>query len=110
MGDVSVIVVTYNAEPYIERCLESVRAYETVVVDHGSNDGTVALVRDRFPEARLVEQENRGLAAGWNRGMAEASGRYFLILNADAWMAEGAVERLVAFAEGRPKAAVVGPK
>lgn len=93
-ADLSVIVVTLNALPYLERCLESVSGYESVVVDHGSTDGTVELVRERFPEARLVEQENRGLAAGWNRGMREASGRWFLILNADAWVVGDAGERL----------------
>ncbi len=108
--DVSVVVVTLNAQPYVERCLESVRGYETVVVDHGSTDGTLELVRDRFPEATLVEQENRGLAAGWNRGMREARGRWFLILNADAWVVDDAVERLVEFAEAQPRAAVVGPR
>jgi len=109
-ADVSVVVVTLNALPYLERCLESVRGYETVVVDHGSTDGTLELVRERFPEARLVEQENRGLAAGWNRGMREASGRWFLILNADAWVVGDAVERLVEFGEAHPRAAVVGPR
>jgi N-acetylglucosaminyl-diphospho-decaprenol L-rhamnosyltransferase len=109
-ADVSVVVVTLNALPYLERCLESVRGYETVVVDHGSTDGTLELVRDRFPEVRLVEQENRGLAAGWNRGMREASGRWFLILNADAWVVGDAVEQLVEFADAHPRAAVVGPR
>ena len=65
------------------------RGEETVVVDNGSTDGTVDVVRERFPEAQLVEQENLGLAAGWNAGMAAASGRYFLILNADAWLTDG---------------------
>ncbi|MFN2471662.1 MAG: glycosyltransferase family 2 protein [Gaiellaceae bacterium] len=110
MGDVSVIVVTFNALPHIERCLASVRGHETIVVDHGSADGTLELVRERFPEIRVVEQENRGLAAGWNRGMREASGRWFLILNADAWLAGEALQRLVEFAERRPRAAVVGPR
>ena len=109
-ADVSVVVVTLNALPYLEPCLESVRGYETVVVDHGSTDGTLELVRDRFPEVRLVEQENRGLSAGWNRGMREASGRWFLILNADAWAVGDAVERLVEFADAHPHAAVVGPR
>jgi GT2 family glycosyltransferase len=109
-ADVSVVVVTLNALPYLERCLESVRGYETVVVDHGSTDGTLELVRDRFPEARLVEQENLGLAAGWNRGMREGSGRWFLILNADAWVVDDAVERLAEFADAHPRAAVVGPR
>ncbi len=110
MQDVSVIVVTLNALPYIEQCLESVRGREAIVVDNGSADGTVQLVRERFPDVRVVEQENRGLAAGWNRGMLEASGRYFLILNADAWLAEGALERLVAFADEHADAALVGPR
>jgi N-acetylglucosaminyl-diphospho-decaprenol L-rhamnosyltransferase len=110
MADVSVVVVTYNALPWLERCLESVRAYETIVVDHGSTDGSLELVRERFPEARLIEQENRGLGGGSNAGMRVASGDYFLLLNSDAWAIGDAVERLVLFAEDNPTAAVVGPK
>ena len=110
MADVSVVVVTYNALPWIERCLESVRAYETIVVDHGSTDGTLELVRRRFPQARLIEEGNTGLGAGSNTGMRVASGRYFLLLNSDAWAIGDAVEQLAAFAEAHPEAAVVGPK
>ncbi|MGH3131773.1 MAG: glycosyltransferase family 2 protein, partial [Gaiellaceae bacterium] len=110
MAEVGVVVVTYDAMPYVERCLESVRGHETVVVDHGSTDGTVELVRERFPEVTLVEQENSGLAAGWNTGMRHVSGRYFLILNADAWLVGDALARLTAFAEEHPHAAYVGPR
>jgi GT2 family glycosyltransferase len=109
-ADVAVVVVTYNALPWLEQSLESVAGYETVVVDHGSTDGSVDLVRDRFPAVRLVEQENRGLAAGWNRGIEETSGTYVLILNADAWPLGDAVERLAAFADEHPRAAVIGPR
>ncbi len=107
---VGVVVVTYNALPYIEQCLQSVAGCRTVMVDHGSTDGTLAVVRDRFPEVRVVEQENLGLAAGWNRGIRETSGPFVLILNADAWSAADGVRRLLAFAEEQPRAAVVGPK
>jgi N-acetylglucosaminyl-diphospho-decaprenol L-rhamnosyltransferase len=110
MADTSVVVVTYNALPWIERCLESVRGYETIVVDHGSTDGTVELVRERFPEARLIQQENKGLGGGSNTGMRVASGDYYLLLNSDAWAVGDAVEQLTAFAESRPDAGVVGPK
>jgi N-acetylglucosaminyl-diphospho-decaprenol L-rhamnosyltransferase len=110
MADASVVVVTYNALPWVERALESVRGHETIVVDHGSSDGTVELVRERFPEARLIEQENKGLGGGSNAGMRVASGRYFLLLNSDAWAMDDAVDRLVAFADGHPEAAVVGPR
>jgi N-acetylglucosaminyl-diphospho-decaprenol L-rhamnosyltransferase len=108
--DVSVVVVTYNGLPWVEQALESVRGHETVVVDHGSSDGTVAFVGDRFPEVRLVEQENRGLAYGWNAGIERTSGRYVLLLNSDAWLDEGALDALVAFADAHPEAAVVGPR
>jgi N-acetylglucosaminyl-diphospho-decaprenol L-rhamnosyltransferase len=110
MSDVSVVVVAYNAMPWLEQCLESVRGVETVVVDHGSTDGTLELVRERFPEAALVEEENRGLAFGWNTGIERTAGRYVLLLNADAWLDPGSLDALVAFADARPDAAVVGPR
>jgi N-acetylglucosaminyl-diphospho-decaprenol L-rhamnosyltransferase len=107
---VSVVVVTYNSMQFLERSLASVEGYETIVVDHGSTDGTVDFVRERFPAARLIEQENLGFGAGNNTGMRTASGDYFLLLNADAWVLADAVERLVEFAEQHQEAAVVGPK
>jgi GT2 family glycosyltransferase len=110
MADVSVVVVTLNSLPWLERCLGGVAAYETIVVDHGSTDGTLELVRTRFPQARLIQQENRGFGAGMNAGMRVASGRYFLLLNADSWPVGDAVERLAAFADTHPEAALVGPR
>jgi N-acetylglucosaminyl-diphospho-decaprenol L-rhamnosyltransferase len=110
MRDASAVVVTYNALPWVEQCLDSVRGEETVVVDNGSGDGTVDVVRELFPDVHVIEQENLGLAAGWNAGMAVVSGRYFLILNADAWMTEGSLARLVRHADDHPEAAVVGPR
>ena len=104
------VVVTYDALPWIERCLDSLRGTETVVVDHGSRDGTVAFVRERHPEVRVLEQENRGLGAGWNAGIRATGSTYVLLLNADAWLVEGALDRLLTFAESRPRAAVVGPR
>ena len=107
---VAAVVVTYDALPWIERCLTSLDGVETVVVDHGSRDGTVAFVRERFPAVGLVEQENLGLAAGWNRGLGEVGGDLVLIMNADAWLVGDALPRLIAFAGARPRAALVGPR
>ncbi len=109
-GDVSVVVVAWNALPWLERCLESVAGYETIVVDHGSTDGSLELVRERFPNARLVEQANVGMGAGNNAGMRVAAGRYFFLLNPDAWVTGEAIDKLVAFADEHPDAAVVGPR
>ena len=87
MDDVVAVVATYNAMPWIEQCLASLEGTRTVVVDNGSSDDTVAFVRERFPDVRLVEQENLGLAAAWKRGLEESPpSRWALIINADAWL------------------------
>ena len=109
-GRVAVVVVTYDALPWIENCLDSLQGVETVVVDNGSSDGTVDFVRRRYPDVRLVEAANRGLGAGWNIGIRETTAPYVLLLNADAWLTEGSLGRLVDFADARPRAAVVGPR
>jgi len=109
-GDVAAVVVTHDALPWIEQSLASVDGVPTVVVDNGSRDGTVAFVRERFPAAHVIEQGNVGLGAGWNLGIAATSGRYVLLLNADAWLTAGSLERLVAFADEHPEAAVAGPR
>ena len=110
MADVSVVVVTWNALPWVERCLDSVRGRDVVVVDNGSTDGTVDFVRERFPDVRIVEQENRGMGGGNNTGMRAAGGRYFFLLNSDAWVVGDGLAKLIEFADAHPEAAVVGPR
>jgi N-acetylglucosaminyl-diphospho-decaprenol L-rhamnosyltransferase len=110
MAEVAVVVVTYDALPWLEQCLDSVRGIPTVVVDNGSSDGTPDFVRERFPEVQVVEAENRGLAAGWNRGIGATESRYVLLLNADAWLVGDALARLVELADDRPRAALVAPR
>lgn len=109
-ASVAVVVATYNALPWVEQCLESVAGVDTVVVDNGSSDGTVGFVRELFPAVVVIEQENLGLAAAWNRGLEATDSDYVLILNADAWLTSGSLDRLVAFADSRPDAAVIGPR
>ena len=104
------MTVTLNGLPWIEQCLESLVGVETVLVDHGSTDGTLERVRERFPAVRVIEQENRGLGAGLNAGMLAVPARYHLLINSDAWLVENAVERLVAFADTHEDAAVVAPR
>jgi GT2 family glycosyltransferase len=106
----SVVVVAWNAMPWIEQCLESVESSaDVIVVDNGSTDGTVEFVRERFPAVRVIEQENRGMGGGNNTGMRAARGRYFFLLNSDAWVVGDGLAALVEFADAHPEAAVVGP-
>ena len=108
--EISVVVVTYDAMPWIERCLESVRGNEVIVVDHGSRDGTLELVRERFPEVRVIQQENRGMGGGNNAGMRAAQGRYTFLLNSDAWVVGDALDRLAAYLDAHPDVAVAAAR
>lgn len=113
MGEVSVVVVSYNSERHLERCLEGVvgHGYEVVVVDNASRDGSVDLVRRRFPDVRVVQlDQNLGYGGANNVGFRVTSGRYVLVLNPDAWPLGKAIGRLVEAAEVSPWAGIVGPR
>jgi N-acetylglucosaminyl-diphospho-decaprenol L-rhamnosyltransferase len=95
---VSVVIVAHNTRAYVEQRLEALSAtpHELIVVDNASDDGTVELVRARFPTVKLIElAENRGFGAASNEGMRIATGAYFLLLNPDAWPLGDGIERLV---------------
>lgn len=87
---VSVIVLTYNARQFLDRCLNALFAqtytdFETIVVDNASPDGTADLVRERFPELRLIASpRNDGYGAGNNLGARHARGDILVFLNPDA--------------------------
>jgi N-acetylglucosaminyl-diphospho-decaprenol L-rhamnosyltransferase len=110
--DVSLIVVSHNTRGDLERCLSELGSgHEVIVVDTGSTDGSQELVRDRFPHARLLALAgNPGYGGALNAGIALASGRQLVLMNADTWPLPHAVERLVEFAESEPSAGVVGPR
>lgn len=113
VGSLSVVVVSHNSEPFLARCLDGVtgRKWDVVVVDNESEDGGIALVRERYPEVRVIELDgNLGYGAGNNVGLAATESEYVLLLNPDAWPLEDAVDRLVAAADAAPWAAVVGPR
>jgi len=99
---VSVVVCNYQGEQHLPPCLEAVRAQtlapaEVIVVDNASTDGSLALLRERFAEVRVIELgENAGPAAARNRGLREAANRLVLLLDNDALLAPDCLERLVA--------------
>ncbi len=113
--DVSVIIVNYNVREFLEQALESVvRAstgleVETFVVDNNSADGSADMVRERFPNVRLIEnEENVGFATANNQAIREASGRHLLILNPDTLLQENTLHALVRFMDAHPDAGAAG--
>jgi len=111
--NVSVIIVSFNSEPHLQRCLSAVIRddWEVVVVDCASTDRSVASVREHYPSVRVLElDQNVGYGAGNNEGAALVSGEYLLLLNPDAWPVGDAIDRLATFLDLHPRAAVVGPR
>lgn len=88
LPSISVVVPCFNAERWIGATLESVRAQgwsniEVLVVDDGSSDHSAELIRDRFPEVRLLQQANSGVAAARNLGIRSAAGDWIAFIDAD---------------------------
>jgi GT2 family glycosyltransferase len=111
----SVIIVNYNVKFYLEQCLESVRRasqglqVEVYVVDNLSTDGSVAYLRERFPDVTFVaNQENVGFARANNQAIRQSKGRYVLLLNPDTIVGEDTLARMVEFMDAHPEAGGTG--
>jgi GT2 family glycosyltransferase len=113
----TVVVVSYNVCNLLVRCLASVFASEganlaeVLVVDNDSQDGSADAVRSSFPDARLIANpSNRGFGAANNLALAMASGDQVLLINPDAELEPGALDRLTRVLWSEPEIAVVGPR
>lgn len=109
---VSIIIVNWNTREILRDCLRTVYEqtqdveFEVIVVDNASADGSVDMIRTTFPQAILLANaDNRGFAAANNQGIAVAKGRYVLLLNSDTLVLDGAIDKMVSFAEAHPEAA-----
>jgi N-acetylglucosaminyl-diphospho-decaprenol L-rhamnosyltransferase len=115
MPDVSIIILSWNTCDLLEECLNfATRAaedldVEIIVVDNASTDGSQAMVRCKFPDVRLIaNQENLGFARGNNQALALCEGHYALLLNSDAFAMPGSIQALVRLADAQPRAGIVG--
>jgi N-acetylglucosaminyl-diphospho-decaprenol L-rhamnosyltransferase len=111
---ISVIIVNHNGEEDLRRCLESLVGQgpeiEVLLVDNASSDGSLKMIRDRFPEVRVLEQDcNLGFGAANNLAADEARGDTLLLLNADAWLEAGALQRLHDRIRREDRLALVAP-
>jgi hypothetical protein len=113
--DVSIVIVCMNNKGYLEQCLDSLynanlrSRFEVVAVDNGSTDGSQAMLAQRFPQVQRIQNPtNVGLSRACNQGMAEAAGRYILLLNDDTLVNGPSFDAMVAFLDQHPRAAAVG--
>jgi N-acetylglucosaminyl-diphospho-decaprenol L-rhamnosyltransferase len=115
MTDVSIIVVNWNTRGLLADCLNSIKqtagdlGIEIIVVDNASTDGSQEMVRQSFPQVRLIKNiENVGFARANNQAIEASQGRYVLLFNSDALAQPGALRAMVAYADGYPDIGIVG--
>lgn len=103
--DLSIIIVSYNTQKLVDELLGSITAakkgdyrIEIILVDNDSNDGSVAMVKKRYPQVKiLVNQINLGFAAANNKGMRNAKGRLVLLLNSDTQVEKDTLVKMIDF-------------
>jgi O-antigen biosynthesis protein len=113
----SVIIVNYNVKNLLENCLHSLYSAldaipsEVIVVDNCSDDGSVEMLRARFPQARVIEnQANVGFAKANNQALALARGTFLWLLNPDTLVQEDTARVMMRFLDDHPDAGMVGCK
>lgn len=115
--DLTVIVVSYNTGHLLEEAFAALERaahglqVHCIVVDNASRDGSVELLKRRFPHFRLIEnRENVGFGRANNQALPHVRGRYVLLLNADAFVAPEALRNSIAYLEANPRCGVLGAR
>ncbi|WP_420587356.1 glycosyltransferase family 2 protein [Ruegeria sp.] len=113
--DLSVIIVNYRTSDVTSKAVQSVLDHagslslEVIVVDNDSGDGSVEALRTAFPQITVLDAgHNGGYAWGNNLGIRQAKGRYLLVLNPDALVYDGTLERAVSYMQDNPDVGILG--
>ena len=104
--DVSICIVNWNTKDLIYKCIRSIKekttgvTYEIIVVDNNSQDSSTKMLKEQFPDCRVIESKvNLGFVKGNNRAVQEASGKYILYLNPDTELVTNAIYGMFNFLE-----------
>jgi hypothetical protein len=113
----SIVIVNYNTEKFLQKCIGSVYAettripFDVLVVDNNSMDASTSIVRQDFPIVNLIENtENGGFAKANNQAIAKCDGKYILLLNPDTLILNNAIEKTIDFMEENPTIGICGCK
>jgi GT2 family glycosyltransferase len=113
-----IVIVSWNTRDLVARCLDSIQQHgptnlvpEVFVVDNASADGTANMVRDCFPQVRLIENRaNMGFASANNQALRRGTARYALMLNPDTEVQTGTLQTLVSFMDSNLQAGAAGAR
>lgn len=115
MKKLTVVIVSYNVKDYLAQCLLALRPAlsgldaEVCVVDNHSGDGTVAFLREKFPEIKLIaSNRNEGFARANNLAIRQTESQYVLLLNPDTFVGEQTIRHSLDFMDEHPEAGALG--
>ena len=113
--DMSIVLVCWNNKDYLDPCLESLyqgglkSSFDVVAVDNGSTDGSQAMLREKYPDVLIIQNDrNVGLGKASNQGIEATSGRHVLLLNNDTLVNGPSLDAMVDFLDAHPQAGAVG--
>lgn len=113
----SIIITNYKTPELLKLCLKSIKLagagldYEILVLDSEGQEETEEVLKESFPEIKLISfKKNIGYAKLVNAGLSRAGGRYILILNADIILSKDSLQKMVEYLERNPKAGMLGPQ
>ena len=114
--DLSVIIINWNTKKILGDCLTSIFkftkgiSFEVIVVDNGSSDESVQLLKKKFPQVKLIlNRQNLGFTKANNQGIKIAKGKYILLLNSDVYLLENSLKKLVEKANSIENLGALGP-
>ena len=117
MFDLSIIIVNYNTRNLLEQCLNSIYSenyhfdYEIFIVDNDSKDGSVEMIKTKFPQVKLIENRNNpGFAAANNQVLRRNNARYLLLINPDMVVLPDSLNLMIGFMDEHPGAGIAGGK
>ncbi len=115
--DVSIIIVNYNTKDLLRDSIVSIKkttigiAYEIIVSDNDSSDGSVEMIKDEFPDVILLENKiNGGFAYANNKGIKVSKGNYIFLLNSDTIVLENSIVNMFKYMNEHIKIGILGPK
>lgn len=115
--DLSIIIVNYNVKEFLQNLLNSIEkasnnySTEIFIVDNASDDGSVKLIREKYPSINLIaNEENVGFGKANNQALRNANGKYIMMINPDTIIGEDTIDKMIGFFEMNPEAGLAGCK
>jgi len=115
--EISIVILNYKSRGLLKQCLKAIKlislniTYEIIVVDNASGDGSVQMVKQDFPQVKIIKNsQNQGYAAGNNLGIKQAQGKFILVLNPDITVLDRAIEKMYHYMEEHQQVGILGPK